>query len=97
VTARQQKVPAVFGQRLKRERERRGWSMRNLSTRSGTTINSISRAERGGDVNLSTAIAMATALGLPLGVLLGEKECARCDGKPPAGFICMACGQGGGA
>jgi transcriptional regulator with XRE-family HTH domain len=95
MTASQQGVPAAFGHRLKRERERRGWSMRDLSARSGTTVNSISRAEHGGDVNLSTAIAMAAALGLSLGVLLDEKECARCDGKPPAGFICMACGQGG--
>ena len=96
MTPRQQKIPAIFGQRLKRERERRGWNMRDLHVKSGASINSISRAERGHELTLSTAIAIAEALGLSLGVLLDEKECARCDGEPSAGFICMACGQGGG-
>ena len=97
MSASQQEVPAIFGQRIKRERERRGWNVRDLRTKCGVSINSISRTERGHDVMLSNAIAITAALGLSLSVLLDERECGRCDGEPPAGFICMACGQGGAA
>ena len=97
MSASRQEIPAIFGQQIKRERERRGWNIRDLSAKSGTSINSISRAERGHDLMLSNAIAITAALGLSLSVLLDDRECARCDGEPPAWFICVACGQGGAA
>ena len=95
MTATQQEVPAIFGQRIKRERKRRGWNMRDLRARSGVSINTISRAERGGDPVLSNAIALATALGLSLDILLTEPACTRCDDRPPEGFTCDTCDRKG--
>ncbi len=74
MTAGQHQVPAIFGQRIRHERQRRGWNMRKLEARSGVSINTISRAERGGDLTLSNAIAMAAALGASLDILLTESE-----------------------
>lgn len=90
-----QEISAVFGQQLKRARERRGWSIRDLCDKSGVSINTISRSERGYDVMLSNAVAMAAALGMPLSVLLDESACPGCNGTPPGGFICSACGREG--
>ena len=95
MTARQQKVPAIFGRRVRCERKRHGWSMRELSIKADVSIATVHGAENGKDPALSSAIALAAALGLSLGTLLAEPECARCDGKPPAGFICSACGREG--
>ncbi len=95
MTATQQEVPALFGQRIKRARKRRGWNMRNLEAKSGVSINTISRTEHGGDLTFSNAVALAGALGLSLDGLLAESVCTRCDGSPPAGFTCTACGREG--
>lgn len=95
MTAGQHGVPAIFGQRVKRERERHRWSMRDLQAKSGVSQNTLSRAERGHDLNLGNAIMIAEALGLSLGTLLTESACTRCDDSPPAGFICGRCGRGG--
>ena len=96
MTAGQHEVPAIFGQRIRHERQRRGWNMRTLSAKTGgVSINTISRAERGADVTLSNAIAMAAALGLELDNLLTEPACTQCDDRPPEGFTCTACGREG--
>ena len=95
MTARQHRVPSWFGGRLRAERERRGWSMRDLSGRCGVNASTILRAEHGGDISLALALAMAAALGVPLGRLVAETPCPVCDGMPPAGFICGECGRGG--
>jgi len=95
MTPRQNDVPAAFGRRIKHEREQRDWSMRELGGKSGVAPSSIQRIEKGRDVALSSALAVAAALGLSLGDAFAEPECIRCDGKPPPGFICSACGREG--
>jgi transcriptional regulator with XRE-family HTH domain len=92
-----QEVPAAFGRRIKREREQRGWSLRDLGAECGMNASTILRIEGGSDAALSNAVAIAAGLGLPLSVLLTEPECARCDDRPPAGFICAACRREGAA
>ena len=95
MTARSNSVPAVFGQRIKRERERRDWGMRELAGKARVSYSTIQRLEKGRDVALSGALAVTAALGLSLAEVFAETVCVQCDGKPPAGFICAACGRGG--
>jgi transcriptional regulator with XRE-family HTH domain len=95
VTARQQEVPAIFGQRIQSERERNGWSMRDLSTKAGVSQSTIFRIEKGHDAALSSAIAIAAVLRLSLDALLAEPACAQCNDSPPAGFICATCDREG--
>jgi transcriptional regulator with XRE-family HTH domain len=88
-----QSVPPVFGRRLRAERERRDLTLRQLATACRVNANTVLRAEQGRDVALSIASALAAGLGLPLSALLAELKCGRCDGTPPAGFICGECGR----
>jgi transcriptional regulator with XRE-family HTH domain len=93
MTARQQSVPPWFGQRIKRERERRGWSQRELARKAGISQATPIRVEAGQDLALSSAIALSSALGLSLDALLAEPVCGVCDGEPPEGFICTGCSR----
>jgi transcriptional regulator with XRE-family HTH domain len=95
VTGSRHDVPAVFGRRLRSERESRGLTLRQFGTKAGVNATTVLRAEHGSDVALSIAVALAEALGLPLAALLAELKCARCGEMPPAGFICSACGREG--
>ena len=95
MSGRQHSVPPVFGRRLQRERENRHWTMRDVSKKSGLWPSTIMRAEKGSDVSLSNAVALAALYGTSLDALLAEMVCETCDGMPPAGFICSACGRGG--
>ena len=95
MTARQHQVPAIFGQRIRHERNDRLEHADPQRQNRRVSINTISRAERGGDLTLSNAIAIAAALGLSLDTLLAEPACAQCDDRPPAGFMCTACGREG--
>ena len=89
---RRAKVPPLFGQRIRRERERRGLTLKALGDKcGGLNASTMLRAEQGFDPALSTAFALSSALGLSLDALLAEQECATCDGTPPAGFICSEC------
>lgn len=88
-----QRVPPVFGRRLRGERESQSFSLRQLGARSGVNATTVLRAEQGHDVSLGVAVALATALGLPLAALLTELECGRCGGTPPAGCMCLGCGR----
>ena len=56
-------------------------------------FSSLSEPEGGSDVALSSAVAIASALGLSLDWLLSEPVCETCDEMPPAGFICTECGR----
>ncbi len=94
MTARQQSVPPVFGRRLRAEREARSLTLRQLGAKAAVNATTVLRAEQGHDVALSIAVALASALGLPLAALLADLQCGRCDGMPPAGFICSTCGRG---
>ena len=96
MTARQKSIPPVFGRRIQRLREARHWSLRDAAEKCGfAAASTIMRAEQGSDVALSSAIAIAAMYGVPLSVLLAESACETCDGMPPDGFICAACGAGG--
>ena len=47
MTARQQEVPAIFGRRLIRERESRGWSMREAGFKAGISASTSGRTPPG--------------------------------------------------
>jgi transcriptional regulator with XRE-family HTH domain len=94
MTARQQSVPAWFGERVRRERENLGLSIRQLAVKCGIANSTVSRAEEGHDLALSSALALAAVLDRPLAALLAEPSCPVCDGTPPAGFACTSCGTG---
>lgn len=87
-------VPA-FGRRVKAERERRGWSQRELARAAGLSPPVPCRVELGRDLTLSSAVAIARAFDVPLADLAGPFDCAQCDDYPPAGFTCRACGAEG--
>ena len=87
----------IFGARILRERKRRGWSTRDLQAKAGiSTPSLVNRMERGiGEPGLFRAARVAAAFGIPLDDLLAESFCHACDGVPPAGFTCQACGTEG--
>jgi len=87
-------VPPQVGRRLRREREQRGWSLRQTAARSGVAAATVIRLERGHDGTLTSLIALTGVLGLSLDGLVAEVSCATCDGTPPAGFACGECGRG---
>jgi transcriptional regulator with XRE-family HTH domain len=91
MTLRPAKIPPQFGRRLRRERERRGWSVKQVAISCGISHVTLHAAEKGGDMTLSAAIAVAAKYGLSLDVLLAEPVCVTCDGVPPAPFICPDC------
>src|SRR5947208_1485875 len=78
---------ATFGERLKRIREKRGWTLRELAERSGVHYETIYRCERGThhEPRVSVAAQLARALGVSLDVLAGlygENEPDQ-DATPP--------------
>jgi transcriptional regulator with XRE-family HTH domain len=83
----------VFAARILRERQARGWSLRDFAAKAGISASTINRAERGTGVWMSCAASIADALGIPLALLVTESPCPVCDGTPPAGFTCNACGR----
>ena len=90
----------LFGARIRRERTRRGWSCAELAAKAGVGSghNAVSRIENAaGEPGLFRAAAIAAALGLSLDALLAPADCGTCDGLPPAGFTCQACGKAGDA
>ena len=95
MTARHQQIPQWFGKRLTREREQRGLSMRQLAAKAEVAPSTVMRAELGGDMALSSAIALASVLDTDVAALLAEPECGTCDGRPPDGFTCRECGRDG--
>jgi transcriptional regulator with XRE-family HTH domain len=64
-------VPAAFGHALYRLRRERGWSLAQAGMAAGVSVMTVSRAERGGNVGLAQAVALAAAYGVSLGGLLG--------------------------
>ena len=92
---RHAEIPPWFGHRLKRERERRSWTLRDVSGKSGVATATVLRMENGNDASLSTVVAVTSALGLSIDALTAETECAACDGAPPEGFICSECRREG--
>ncbi len=64
---------ATFDERLKRIREKRGWTLRELAEHSGVPYETIYRCERGThqEPRVSVAAQLARALGVSLDVLAG--------------------------
>jgi transcriptional regulator with XRE-family HTH domain len=60
---------------LKRARKARGLSLADVAERSGLHAQAVARAERAGiDPRVSTALAIAKALAVPICELLGAKH-----------------------
>lgn len=73
----------------------RGWSARELARRAGCDPSVLTRLGQGSDPGLATAVAIAGALGIPLGDMTAPVDCMTCHGVPPAGFTCNTCGREG--
>lgn len=64
----------TFGEKLRQERKKRGWSLGDLTRRSGVAKQSISRYENGvAFPNLMNALSLADALEISLDELTGRK------------------------
>lgn len=69
---------AALAQRLRREREERGWSLADLATRAGVSRAMISRIERAEASPTAVLLArLAAAFGLSLSALLARAEADR--------------------
>jgi transcriptional regulator with XRE-family HTH domain len=83
---------ATFGRRLRAARKQLGWTLADLAERSGVSIPTISRAERGqlalGYENFS---ALARALQMDLGAMFSEAGVAA---QPFAGPVLTRAGEG---
>ena len=65
----------AFRTRLRAERNRRGWSIRDLAARAGAHYRTVAQLERGGaSPTLDTALRLAAALSVPLESLLRSQE-----------------------
>lgn len=63
-----------IGQRLKKARKDRGYTIRLLANRAGIAPNTLSRCENGqGSLNLHTATLIADELGISLDWLTGRE------------------------
>jgi transcriptional regulator with XRE-family HTH domain len=67
---------SLFGERLRRLREQRSWSMQELATRAQVPYATIYRVERGThyEPRVSIAVKLSRALGVSLDVLAGVYE-----------------------
>ena len=92
-----QPVPTLYGVRLRRARIRLGLNPNQVAERTGVARTTVVHVEDGRDAALSTVLAFAGAVDLPVHVLFRAPECWQCDGSPPAGFICSECDRHGGS
>lgn len=90
-------IPAhvIFGIRMKRMHEARGWSLRELGRRSGVSNPMLSKIEHGGSCTLDIAAKIAGALRTTIDAMLSPWTCGQCIDSPPPGFTCQACGAHG--
>jgi transcriptional regulator with XRE-family HTH domain len=67
---------SLFGERLRRLREKRGWTQQELAVRAKVPYETIYRVERGThkEPRVSIAASLARALGVSLDVLAGVYE-----------------------
>jgi transcriptional regulator with XRE-family HTH domain len=85
----------LFGARINRARKARGWSVRELAEKAGIKQSTADKIVSGAhEPLLGNAVAVAEALGLDLGKLTAAPSCTVCDGTPPPGMTCNACGRG---
>jgi transcriptional regulator with XRE-family HTH domain len=67
------KAHATFGYRLARERNTRGWTLRQAGDKAGMSWMTVRRAENGRPVFLATAIALARVYGTTVDALLNAE------------------------
>lgn len=92
----QNRAAELFGRRLRAERDRRGWTVRETARQAGiVSFSTVSRAESGFDIYLSSAVALAGAVDIALADMVAEVKCGTCMDDPPAGFTCRTCGADG--
>jgi len=64
----------TIGQRIKRLRTQRGWTLRELSARSGVSNPFICQVENGRGIGTERLMMLAKALGVRASELLGERQ-----------------------
>jgi transcriptional regulator with XRE-family HTH domain len=87
---------AIAGVNIRALRQRKGWSQAKLGELMGWhSASTVCAAEgrRDGRQRGFTATELER-LAVIFGVSPGQltRPCANCDGRPPAGFACLACG-----
>ena len=80
---------ATFGHRLRRARETRGWTQRELAARAGVDYFVIYRCERGTHTapRVDVAARLARTLGVSLDYLAGLYEHDDTDDPAPAALV----------
>lgn len=95
-------ISEIVGANVRRVREVRGMSMRDLAAALKEAdwpiyASGIGRLENGGRrIDVDDLVMIAKALDVPPIDLLEPWECDVCHGQPPAGFACETCGARGG-
>jgi transcriptional regulator with XRE-family HTH domain len=85
--------PAIFGARLRRERESQGLTSGQVAIKAGLTSGrTVATAERAvHQPGVFTVARIARALGMSLDKLMADPDCPDCDGYPPPGWSCPQC------
>lgn len=61
------------GERIKCERQKRGWTLRELEKRTGVSNPFLSQIEGGSNFSVERLVLIAKAFGVKASILLGEK------------------------
>lgn len=91
-----QEQSAVAGANIRVLRQRRGWSQAQVAELMGWPSNSTvcaaegRRSSRQRGFTPAEVEQLAGIFGVPASEL--TTRCANCEGNPPAGFACLACG-----
>jgi lambda repressor-like predicted transcriptional regulator len=85
-------VVAWFSAHARAQLTVRGWSLHDLSERTGDASGNITQAINGTKCPLAIAGRIAGALGVQLAEMVVPYTCRTCCGRPPAGFACLECG-----
>ncbi len=89
-----EEVRTRIASRLRRRRNALGLSGAELADRSGVPRNVIANFELGRTgLSVESYVAIATALGVELDIVMRPEDCPVCEGFPTPGFRCQECGQ----
>lgn len=70
--------PSVVGDKIRQLREERRWTQKFVATRSGTSLTTVKRVEKGSIKNKLTVARVLSAFGQNLVELLTGRKCNRC-------------------